>query len=148
MRTLFVLFGFLVTTNVLALAGIAESSSYFHYNRYTDVELGHPSDLCQGPTKWCLGLKRQNFQRFKGIDSTFEELNVPDDPASPYLIGRRSSDNAWLVYDLDKEEVLLEHENFQMVLSFWYELGMTSPTFVDAHNTRAFLEETRDSVKF
>jgi hypothetical protein len=77
----------LLPAHAYALAGIAESSSVFHFNDYTKIERGHPSDLCRGPSKWCLGLKREDYRSFRDIDFTFEEINVPTDSAIPYIIG-------------------------------------------------------------
>lgn len=129
-----------------ALAGIAESTSYFHYNDYTKIESGHPSDLCWGPTKWCLAFKREDFRKFKGIDSTFEEINVPVDSATPYIIGRRSTDNHWIVYNLLEEQILMKDIDYKKVVEVWASLGLAQPVFVNAHNTRELLTETRGSV--
>lgn len=128
------------------LAGFAESTSYFHYNDFTFIERGHPSDLCWGKSKWCLAFKREDFRRFKGIDFTFEEINVPLDSDTPYVIGRRSNDNHWLVYNLYSEQILVTDADYKMVLLIWDALDLAQPKFVNAHNTRELLTETRDSV--
>lgn len=130
---------------VFALAGIGERSSQFYYNDFAFIERGHPSDLCDGPTKWCLSLYRENFRRFPGIDSSFEEINVPQDRTNPYFIGR-SSDNHWLIYDLKGEQLVTTNTDHGVVLARWRSLGLAEPTYVNAHNTRERLIETEDSV--
>ena len=97
----------LLPSLAFALAGIAERTSFFHYNDFTIIERGHPSDMCSGPNKWCLALVGEGYRDFKGIDSTFEQLNIPSDSATLYIVGQRSSDNSWLVYDLQKEQILV-----------------------------------------
>lgn len=143
-----VLFIGLLPSLALALAGIGERSSFFQYNDFTFIERGHPSDICSGPTKWCLALNREGYRDFKGIDSTFEQLNVPTDHARPYLIGQRSSDNSWLVYDLQKEQILIADTDYQKVIDVWYSLGLAQPKYVNARNTRELLTETNDSKAF
>lgn len=143
-----VLFIGLLPSLAFALAGIGERSSFFHYNDFTLIERGHPSDFCSGPTHWCIALYREGYRNFKGIDSTFEQLNIPSDSATPYLIGQRSSDNSWLVYDLQKEQILIADMDYQKVIDVWYSLGFTQPTYVNARNTRELLTETKDSKSF
>ena len=143
-----VLFIGLLPSLAFALAGIGERSSFFHYNDFTLIERRHPSDFCTGPTNWCLALYREGYRDFKGIDSTFEQLNIPSDSSTPYLIGQRSSDNSWLVYDLQKEQILIADMDYQKVIDVWYSLGFTQPTYVNARNTRELLTETKDSKSF
>ena len=50
-----------------ALAGIAERTSFFHYNDFAQIQRGHPSDICSGATNWCLALRREGHEDFKGI---------------------------------------------------------------------------------
>ena len=143
-----VLFIGLLPSLAFALAGIGERSSFFHYNDLTLIERGHPSDFCSGPTHWCNALYREGYRNFKGIDSTFEQLNIPSDSATPYLIGQRSSDNSWLVYNLQKEQILIADMDYQKVIDVWYSLGFKQPTYVNARNTRELLTETKDSKSF
>ena len=49
---------------VSALAGIAERTSFFHYNDFTLIERGYPSDICSGVNKWCLALMKENYLNF------------------------------------------------------------------------------------
>jgi len=140
------LFLILFPTHADALAGIAESTSRFHYNDYTKIERGHPSDLCSGASKWCLGLEREDYRRFKDIDFTFEKINVPTENSLAYIIGQRSTDAFWLVYDLQDERVLIVDNDYGKVIDTWNSLGLAKPVFVNAHNTRELLTETRDSV--
>ena len=131
---------------VFALAGIGESSSQFHYNDFVFIERGHPSDLCDGPTKWCLSLYREDYRRFPGVDSSFEEINVPQNRTNPYFIGRRSLDGYWVIYDLKQEQVVTTNTDHDVVIAKWRSLGLAEPTYVNAHNTRERLIETEDSV--
>jgi hypothetical protein len=137
---------FLLPSLAFALAGIAESTSRFHYNDYAQIERGHPSDLCRGPTKWCLALIREEFHEFENLESSFEEINVPGKSAGPYVIGRRSLDNHWLAYDLKRERLLIADPDYDKVIETWLSLGLDPPVYVNAHNTREMLTETRDSV--
>lgn len=143
-----VLFIGLVPSLAFALAGIGERTSFFHYNDFTLIERGHPSDFCSGPTNWCLALYREGYRDFKGIDSTFVQLNIPSDSATPYLIGQRSSDNSWLVYDLQKEQILIADTDYKKVIDVWHSLGLAKPIYVNARNTRELLTETKDSKIF
>jgi len=145
-KFMLVQFILLLPSPAFALAGMAESNSYFHYNDFTKIERGHPSDLCWGPSKWCLALLRDDYRKFKGIDFTFEEINTPTDQAAPYIIGRRSTDNHWLVYDLKKERFLIDDADYNKAIDVWLSLGLAQPVYVNAHNTRELLTETRDSV--
>ena len=135
-------------TLAFALAGIAERTSFFHYNDFAQIQRGHPSDICSGATNWCLALRREGHQDFKGIRSTFEKLNIPSDGRSPYLVGQRSSDNFWLVYDLKQEEVIVSDASHQKVIDVWRSLGLPQPSYVNARNTRELLLETEKSVRF
>ncbi len=136
----------LISSKAFALAGIAERSSYFHYNDYAQVERGHPSDTCTGKTKWCLGLSKKNLRGLRGINSSFEELSVPPDSASPYFIGRLSENDHWLVYDLQQESIILEHPNYKNALDTWRSLKQKDPIFVNVKNTRDLLFETEESI--
>jgi hypothetical protein len=131
-----------------ALAGFAERTSVFHFNDYTFVERGHPSDTCSGPTNWCLKLSREGYRDFKDIESTFSEINVPPDNKTPLIIGRLSSNDDWLVYDLQEEKILISHPDYKQAIEIWYSLGMEQPTYVNSLNTRDLLTETKDSVYF
>jgi len=136
----------LLPAYAFALAGIAERSSFFYYNDYTAIERGHPSDMCRGPSKWCLRFQREDHRDFKGIDTSIEEINVPNNSTSPYVILRRSSDEQWLVYDLENEQILITDSNYQDVLAVWNTLGLDAPIFVNAKNTPEYLTETEDSA--
>ena len=133
-----ILFLLLFSSLAHALAGFAERSSTFHYNDFSQIERGHPSDLCYGLDngQWCLVLRRDDYRHFKDIDSPFAELNVPVDTSTPYIIGRRSSDNHWLVYELEKEILLISDADYRLVLDVWQGLGMEEPIYVNARNTR------------
>ncbi len=145
MRLLLLLY-LLHVAPAFALAGIGESSSRFYYNDFALIERGHPSDLCDGASKWCLSLHREDYRRFPGIDSSFEEMSVPLDHTTPYFIGRRSIDNVWLIYDLKHEQVVSTNSTRDLMMAEWRALGLVEPTYVDAHNTRERLTETEESV--
>ncbi len=136
----------LLPSLAFGLAGMAERSSLFHYNDFAGIERGYPSDICSGTTKWCLDLYREGPRDFKGIDSTFKQLNVPPDRATPYIIGQRSSDGIWLVYDLQKEQILIADFDYRKVIDIWRSLGFAQPVYVNARNTRELLSETHDSI--
>ena len=70
------------------------------------------------------------------------------DTKTPYLIGQRSSDNRWLVYDLQKEQILIADIDYQKVIDVWYSLGLAQPAYVNSRNTRELLTETKDSKVF
>jgi len=144
-RTLVLLIG-LLPSLAFALAGIAESTSFFYYNDYAKIERGHPSDLCWGPSKWCLALRKDGRQGFRDIDFTFIQVSVPSDRAIPYFVGQRTLDDSWLVYDLQKEKTLIADIDYQKVIAVWSSLGLAQPVYVNARNTRELLTETEDSV--
>jgi hypothetical protein len=50
------------------------------------------------------------------------------------------------VYDLKQERLLINDADYDKVIEVWLALGLTQPIYVDAHNTRELLTETRDSV--
>ncbi len=133
----------------LALAGIAESSSSFHYNDFAQIERGHPSDLCSGGGewgKWCLAFRKERFASFKSLDSTFTQVSVPSDHATPYFIGQSALDDRWVIYDLQQEVFIVRDADYPSAISSWRTLGLVEPSFVNARNTREMLIETDDSV--
>ena len=129
-----------------ALAGFAESTSVFHYNDYRQVVRGHPSDLCHGETKWCLILQKPDDVYRREENSHFEELSVPLGHRVPYVIGRRSNDNHWILYDLIQEKVLVADLNYDNAIYAWRALGFDEPRYANGRNTREFLIETEESV--
>ncbi len=141
------LFLVLLPSFAFALAGFAEKSSVFHYNDFTDIFRGHPSDMCPGATQWCLDFERKEARWFKGINSTFEKINVPPDRKTPFIIGQLSSDSNWLVYDLGKEKILISHPDYEKAIHVWNSLGMKEPIYVTPHNTRDLLTETEESSR-
>ncbi len=130
----------------LALAGFAEQTSVFHYNDYRQVLRGHPSDLCHGETKWCLVLQKPGKGYRREENAHFEELSVPLDRRIPYVIGRRSGDNYWILYDLTQEKVLVADLNYDNAIYAWRALGFEEPRYANGRNTGEFLIETKESV--
>ena len=145
---LLVLFIGLLPSLAFALAGIAERISFFHYNNFATIERGHPSDICSGPDKWCIAFRKDGHQDFKDIEFSFKQVSIPTNSAIPYFVGQRLFEDSWLVYDLQKEQILIIDIDYSKVIDAWYSLGLAQPTYVNARNTRELLNETEDSVTF
>ena len=135
----------------MALAGIGEHHSTFHYNTYTKVIWQHPGEFCERDDetsdRYCLEFKRESHEDFKDLESSLEEINVPSDPYSPYIIAKRSGDSKWLVYDLEKEKHLVTGVAYHEAVSVWQSLGLSEPSFIDSINPEKFLTETVTSIK-
>ena len=145
------IFLILIPSIALALAGIGERDTTFHYNKYSKVSWQHPGQFCIRDNDTsdlrCLELIRDSYEDFKGLESSLEEINVPLDEASPYIIARRSSDSKWLVYDLEKEHYLIKGVSYNEALAVWQSLELLEPDFVDSINPEKFLHETVTSKK-
>jgi hypothetical protein len=137
----------LMPSQALALAGIAEHSYTYHFNRFTQLEWVSPGDICEGDDKFCLDLRREGHRGFKGIDGSLEAINVPSDQSSPYIIARKSIDDTWFVYHLGKEKFLIEGATLDEALSVWTSLGLVAAEFIESRNPDEHLEETADSIK-
>ena len=141
----------LVPSTAMALAGIGEHDSTFHYNKYTKVKWQHPGQFCSrdGETSdlHCFEFARESYEDFEGLERSLEEINVPFDESSPYIIARRSDDSKWLVYDLEKEQPLITGVAYKEALAVWQSLGLLEPDFIDTINPHKFLRETAASKK-
>lgn len=135
-------------TRALALAGLAEHDRTYAYNRFANLVVVRPGDICEGADKYCLLLVRPDGRRYGGTGGTLEAVNVPADPRSPYVLARRSVDDAWLVFDLGTDTVLIESPDRQGALDVWEELGQESPELVDTGSAASALDETRQSMLF
>ncbi len=141
----------LVPSNALALAGIGEHDTTFHFNQYTQVSWQHPGQFCirdgDRSDLRCLEFVREGSEDFKDLESSLEEINVPTDESSPFIIARRSSDSKWLVYDLENEHHLIRGVSYNEALNLWQSLNLFEPNFVDTINPEKFLRETAESKK-
>jgi hypothetical protein len=137
----------LLPSAAFALAGLAEHTSVFHYNDFALIVLGHPSDICSGASNRCLALERGNHGDYEGIDSTFAEISGPVGEPVPYIIGRLSRDDQWIVYDLDSERVLFSAKGRGNALGYWKELGLAEPVYLTPGNIKRHLSETRESIR-
>ena len=81
------------------------------------------------------------------MESSLEEINVPVDESTPYVIARRSLDSKWLVYDLEKEQHLINEVAYSEALAVWQSLGLSEPDFVDTISPEKLLRETAASRK-
>lgn len=137
----------LIPLPALALAGFAEHSSTYQFNRFAELRWDSPGDGCEGDDKFCLELVRRSGTGFANIDGSLEAINVPVDPSSPYVVAQRSSDLSWLVYDLAAEAFLVERARRDEAFAAWRRLGLAEPRLVDAHGPERYLEETAASVE-
>lgn len=146
-----VVFLTLIPSKAMALAGIGEHDSTFHYNYYTMVSWQHPGEFCirdvETSDRRCLMLIRESDEDFNRLESSLEELNVPLNESSPYIIARRSIDSRWLVYDLEKEQYLVNAAVYSEALAVWQSLGLPEPDFIDSIDPAKFLRETAASKK-
>lgn len=149
-RIISVLFLTLFPSVAMSLAGFAEHYSTFHYSDYAKVLWAHPGDVCtrdRGSDQFCFSLRREGNGSFKELENSLEEINVPVDTSSPYVIARRSIDSKWLVYDLEAEQYLANKINRDEALAVWKSLGLTEPRFVDPRAPTDHLEETVESIE-
>lgn len=137
----------MVPLEALALAGLAEHSYTYHFNRFAQLGWANPGDLCEGGDKYCLDLRKEGYGNFKGISGSLEAINVPSDPSSATIIARKSIDDTWFVYHLGEEKFLIQGAPLDEALSVWAELGLVVPVFIDSRNPDEHLEETADSIE-
>ena len=135
----------LLPCTVSALAGIAEHSYTYHFNRLAQLVWLNPGDGCEGDDKFCLELRKDDGRTFAGIDESLESINVPSEHAPAIIIARKSGDASWLVYDLDAETYLVEDATRAQALALWRDLGLAEPRFIGAHDADRHLEETAES---
>jgi hypothetical protein len=146
-----VVFLSLIPSKVMALAGIGEHDTTFHYNSYAKVSWQHPGEFCirdvETSDRKCLMLIGKSDEDFSGLESSLEEINVPLNESTPYIIARRSSGSKWLVYDLEKEHHLINGVTYNEALAVWQSLGLPEPAFIDSIDPAKFLRETAASQK-
>jgi len=133
---------------VCALAGLAEHDRSYTFNRFAHLVAVSPGDICEGGDKYCILLVRVDGRRYEGTDGTLEAVNVPGDAGSPYVLARRSRDDAWLVFDLGTDTIIAESADMDDVLAVWEELGQSPPELMQTRTVAGHLKETRDSVVF
>lgn len=131
-----------------ALAGLAEHDRTYTYNRFANLVVVRPGDVCEGADKYCLLLVRPDGRRYRGAGGSLEAVSVPADVHSPYVLAQRSADGVWLVFDLGTDTVLVDSADMQGALDVWEELGQVAPELVDTGNAERYLDETRDSIMF
>lgn len=149
-RTINFTFLILFPSVAMPLAGFAEHYSTFHYSDYAKVLWAHPGDVCtrdRGSDQFCFSFSKEGNGSFKELENSLEEINVPVDRSSPYVIARRSIDSKWLVYDLEKEQYLVNKVKRNEALTVWKSLGLTEPGFVDPRAPTDHLEETAESIE-
>ena len=131
-----------------ALAGLAEHQRTYEYTRFANLVAVSPGDVCEGADKYCLLVLRPDGRALRSADGSLEAVSRPSDAQSPYVLARRSRDDAWLVLDLRTDTVLAESPDIEGALAVWEELGLADPELVGARDAHLHLEETRDSVMF
>ncbi|MDX1431125.1 MAG: hypothetical protein R3286_01630 [Gammaproteobacteria bacterium] len=131
----------------VALAGIAEHSYTYHFNRLAQLVWLNPGDGCEGDDKYCLELRKEDGRGFAGVDESLESINLPAERATTIIIARKSGDASWLVYDLDAETYLAEGATRAQALAVWRELGLAEPRFIGAHDVDRYLDETAASKR-
>jgi len=140
------LLGALVPLRAVALAGFAEHSRTLHFNRFAELRWQSPGDACEGEDPFCLELVRPGGYEHAGVDESLEAINVPEDPASPYVLAQRSSDGSWLVYDLGAQRFVAERAGRTEALAAWRRLGLAEPELIDARSPERHLRETGASA--
>jgi hypothetical protein len=133
-------------SRAFSLAGIAERHSTFYLNKYANVRWEHPGDICDGNDYYCLSLEKVEHGVFEGLEYSLEEINIPATKSSPYIIARRSMDDTWLVYDLEKERYVIEATGFNEAHDVWKSLGFAMPSFIDSKSPEEYLAETIESI--
>ena len=127
-----------------ALAGIGEHQRTYVYNRFADLVAVSPGDVCEGADKYCLLLVRPDGREYRHLGGSLEAVSAPSD--APYVLARRSLDNAWLVFDLGTDTVLVESADEEGALAVWEELGQSGPELLNVRDVADRLDETRDSL--
>jgi len=135
-----------------ALAGMAESYRNYNYNDLAQVQWGNPGEFCptRADGRYCMHLTRPDAGTFKELDYIpIDEINLPTEPASPYVIARPSLEDLWFVYNLKTEQYVISKVSYPAALEVWIRLGLQEPgEFVQSSRPANKLQETRDSVVF
>ena len=127
-----------------ALAGLGEHQRTYAYNRFANLVAVSPGDACEGAHKYCLLLVRPDGREYRRIGGSLEAVSAPSE--APYVLARRSLDDAWLVFDLGTDTLLAESADEEGALAVWEDLGQASPELLNVHDVAGRLRETRDSL--
>lgn len=138
------------------LAGLAEDSFDLHYTDEILLQFHAPSDMCPfvdnvKPSQYCFELHsvesgKYGIQEDKNIE-TLVEISIPKDE-SKFIIGKSYKQGIWLIYDIEKDQVVFENEDLNLSLDEWERLGNEKPEFANVKNVLDHFEETRESKDF
>jgi hypothetical protein len=128
-----------------ATAGFAESHSMLHYNEAAELEWAHPGDGCDQGSYCFHVVKKGRTGWFRNLYGSFERISLPDDPRNPFVLGQLSLGKRWVLYDLAREEVVVETGSSDEALSAWRSVGQSSPVFADARSAQG-LHQTWGSL--
>jgi len=125
-----------------ATAGFAETHSDLHYNRSATLHWIHPGDGCDSG-RYCFTLEKKEVQSrlFRGLYLSLRKINVPEDDG-PLILAQASSDETWLVYDLDAEQYLVRSVPYETALRTWVASGRKPPRLADAEKGARGLSQT------
>lgn len=133
-----------LSPRAFALAGLGEHQRTYEYNRFANLVAVSPGDLCEGADKYCLLLMRPDGREFRHLGGSLETVSAPSE--APYVLARRSLDDAWLVFDLGTDTILVESADEEGALAVWEDLGQSDPELLNVRNVASRLDETRDSL--
>jgi hypothetical protein len=125
-----------------ATAGFAETHSDLHYNHSANLHWIHPGDGCDSG-RYCFMLERKEVRSrfFRDLYLSLRKINVPEDDG-PLILAQASSDETWLVYDLDAEQYLVRSVPYETALRTWVASGRKPPRLADAQEGAVGLSRT------
>ncbi|HTD52704.1 MAG TPA: hypothetical protein VK780_06750 [Thermoanaerobaculia bacterium] len=125
-----------------ATAGFAETHSDLHYNHSANLHWIHPGDGCDS-WRYCFSLEKNDARShfFRDLYLSLRKINVPEDEG-PLILAQASSDETWLVYDLDAEQYLVRSVPYETALRAWVASGRKPPRFADAEKGARGLSRT------
>jgi hypothetical protein len=125
-----------------ATAGFAETHSDLQYNHSANLHWTHPGDGCDSG-RYCFTVEKKDVRShfFRDLYLSLRKINVPEDDG-PLILAQASSDETWLVYNLDAEQYLVRSVPYETALRTWVASGRKPPRLADAEKGARGLSRT------
>jgi hypothetical protein len=128
-----------------ATAGFAETHSVLRYTDAADLEWRHPGDGCD-EGDYCFHLvKVGRTGWFRNLYGSLDRISVPSDSRCPFVLAQLSQGKRWIVYDLGREETVVDTGSYDEALSAWRFAGQPPPVISEARSAHG-LHETWSSL--
>jgi hypothetical protein len=115
----------------------------YRYSRQAVIHLCRPFEInepCPGPP-WTLVLQKADGSSFLGL-TELDEINLPPAPPTSWILAKRTGDERWVIYDLDRGQYRAEEREFASVLSIWRSRALGDPRLIQASQVESNLPRT------